>query len=321
MLAGGARRSLPERFRAHADSLTRGRRSPLSAELMRRAAADLEADGVVARLLAGIDTPPGSVPQLRLLAALHHLVLAGRAPDLAAFYPSAGGTIPPEGAWSAAEPTLTEHFAWIKNRLTLSVQTNEPGRSTVLYAALLWLVGLYRLPVRLLEIGASAGLNLIPDRYCYFAAGRALGDPSSAVAFHEPWEPATAIALGAAGGAPEIVRRAGCDRHPLHPRDPEDRTTLLSYIWPDELERIERMRAALAVAADSPPQVDRDAASQWLGPALAERGAHELTVIWQSVFRQYVNEQEWTAIGRAVEEAAGRASRGAPGLADHGAGT
>jgi hypothetical protein len=96
-----ARASLADRFRRHADALARGGRSPLCIELMRGAAADLDRGGVVADLFAGIASPPGSVPALRLLAALHRLVLAGSAPRLAAHYPSAGGTRPPAGAWGA----------------------------------------------------------------------------------------------------------------------------------------------------------------------------------------------------------------------------
>src|SRR3954452_7900816 len=79
-------RSLAERFRRHADALIHDGRSPLSAALMHGAADDLDASGTVARLFVGVPALPGSVPQLRLLAALHHLVLSGRAPKLARFY-------------------------------------------------------------------------------------------------------------------------------------------------------------------------------------------------------------------------------------------
>ena len=69
---------------------------------MRAAADDIAAGGRVADLFASVPNPSGSLPALRLLAALHHLVLAGRAPELAAFYPSAGGTRAPADAWPAA---------------------------------------------------------------------------------------------------------------------------------------------------------------------------------------------------------------------------
>jgi hypothetical protein len=268
------------------------------------AADDLEAQGRVSKLFATIATPPGSVPQLRLLGALHQLVLDGRAPDLAQFYPSAGGARSAERVWPVAEGVITDHFDWIQARLERTVQTNEPGRSTVLYPALLWLSQRYRLPIRLLEIGASAGLNLLVDRYCYTVDGQELGDPDSPVRFSDPWRPGPEGAAEMASGL-NIVFRAGCDQHPLDPRDPDDRTTLLSYIWPDEIERFHRNLAALELASASPARVDVAGAEQWLPGALAGRNDTELTVIWQSVFRQYVDAEDWAAIEAAVDRAAG----------------
>jgi hypothetical protein len=296
--------SLADRFRRHADALVRDERSPLSAQLMYGAAADLDAEGVIGTLFTDVPTPPGSVPQLRLLAALHHLVLAGRAPALAACYPSAGGELPPREVWPAALQTIEEHFVWLERRLHRTVQTNEPGRAAVLFAALLWLSDRYALPIRLLEIGASAGLNLLPDRCCYLVDGAELGDSSSPVRFQEPWRPGPAIDVAAAARRLQIVARAGCDRQPLDPRDPGDRLTLLSYIWPDEPERMQRMRAALDLAAKSPVSVTGQPASQWLPSALAKSRRGELTVIWQSIFRQYVDPDEWAAIEEVVRPAA-----------------
>lgn len=300
-----AGQSLADRFRCHADALRRSDRSPLCVRLMDDAAAEIDAGGLTAGLFSGVPTPPGSVPQLRLLAALHHLVLAGRAPDLAAFYPSVGGGLSPEGVWSAAVATIEAQFDWIRMRLQRTVQTNEPGRSAVLFAALLWLTDRYRQPIRLLEIGASAGLNLIPDRYCYVVAGDRLGDPCSPVRFDEPWQPGPAIDARTATRQLRIVARAGCDEHPLDPRDPDDRLTLLSYIWPDELSRIDRMKAALVLAAGSPVPLVAQPASQWLEGALAGAEDGELTVIWQSIFRQYVSPDEWAAIEQAVRHTDG----------------
>ena len=301
--ARSGERSLPERFRRHADALVRDGRSPLSAALMYAAADDLEAGGTLAPLFEPVPTPPGSVPQLRLLGALHHLVLDGRAPELAEFYPSAGGTGEPPEAWPAARTTIERHFHRIQGRLRHTVQTNEPGRSTVLYAALLWLTERYGLPVRLLEIGASAGLNLQCDQYAYRVAGAALGDAESPVRFHEPWKSGPPLDAPAAAAALQITHRAGCDHHPLDAAIAEDRTTLLSYVWPDELERFERSVAALELAAAGPVAVQPAEAGEWLPGALRTRGADELTVIWQSVFRQYVPPPAWQAIEDAVGDA------------------
>lgn len=295
--------SLSARFRRHADALIRDGRSRLCAQLMYDAASDIEAGGLTARMFSDVPAPPGSVPQLRLLAALHHLVLAGRAPELAAFYPSAGGELALSGVWSTALATIEANFEWIHQRLARTVQTNEPGRSSVLYAALLWLVDRYGLPIRLLEIGASAGLNLIPDRYSYLVGGAELGDQSSPVRFEEPWQRRPAIDVHTAANQLRLEARGGCDRRPLDPRDGEDRLTLLSYIWPDELERIARMRAALELLAADPVPITAQPASQWLEEALAQPSLGTLTVIWQSLFRQYVDRSEWTAIEHAIRAA------------------
>jgi len=224
-------RSLADRFRRHAESLTRSNRSPLYIQLMRAAADDIDREGPVTRLFADIPVPPGSVPQLRLLGALHYLVLSGQAPGLAEFYPSAGGSRPPDGAWPAAQTTIDEHFEQIRSRLHRTVQTNEPGRSPVLFVGLLWLADRHRRPIRLLELGASAGLNLLADRYAYQVSGHVLGDPASPLRFVDPWTPPPPIDLNAAAAGLRITARAGCDPAPLDPTNKDDRVTLLSYIW------------------------------------------------------------------------------------------
>jgi hypothetical protein len=292
---------LSARFRRHADALVRSGRSPLYNRLMRSAADDIDAGGVVARLFAGISTPRGSVPQLRLVGALHYLVLAGQAPALAAFYPSAGGAQPVDGVWPVAEAAMEEQFDLVRARLHRTVQTNEPGRSAVLFAGLLWLTDRHRRPIRLLEIGASAGLNLIADRYSYLVGGRDLGDPESPLRFVDPWTPPPPIDLEATASALRIVARAGCDLSPLDPTHAEDQLTLLSYIWPDELHRIDRMRAALAVAGRDRVPVAVRRASEWLPEAMDAGSDDELTVVWHSVMRQYVDSEEWDAIERALE--------------------
>lgn len=298
-----AAESLAARLRRHAGSLERSGRSPLYVSLMRAAAGDIERGGVVAELFDSVPVPPGSVPALRLLAALHQLVLTGRAPRLAAFYPSAGGAEPPALAWPAAEETLRGRFDWVRERLAVTVQTNEPGRAAVLFAALLWLSERHRLPIRLLEVGASAGLNLLVDRFCYVIAGEALGDPGSPVRFVEPWSPAPPIDAPAAARRLRIAERGGCDVAPLDASDAEARTTLLSYIWPDELERFRRTCAALGLAAALRPPVAHAAAGAWLPDMLARTGAGELTVVWHSLVRQYAGDDEWDSLERAFAAA------------------
>jgi hypothetical protein len=299
--------SIAVRMRRHQRGMARSGRSPLYVALVAAAADDWDAGGIVRELFDGIDVPRGSVPALRLMAALHELALTGREPELSAFYPSAGGTRSPERAWPAAREALRRNADWIKPRLRRTVQTNEPGRSAVLYPVLLWLTARYARRLRLLEIGASAGLNLICDRYRYDADGTALGDPRSPVRFRQPWQPGPPIDLAAADAQLRIGYREGCDPNPLDPSNPDDQRRLTSYIWPDERERLARLAAALSVAAPRPPMVVRAAAIDWLPDALARRREGELTVVWHSIIRQYVDPDEWRRLADAYAAALAQA--------------
>ena len=114
------------------------------------------------------------------------------------------------------------------------------------------------------------------------------------------------------------MARGGCDVSPLDPTRPDDQLTLLSYIWPDELDRVQRLRAALSVAARDPVPIAAQPASEWLPGVLDARSDDELTVVWHSVMRQYVEPDEWAAIERALDEHPGvlRLSM-EPNLEDH----
>lgn len=270
---------------------------------MRGAAADLDRGGVVAQLFAGLPAAPGSVPALRLMAALHRLVLVGGAPELAAHYPSAGGSRSPHEAWPPAAAALRDHFDEIRARLGLTVQTNEPGRAAALYGGLLWLHERHGLPIRLLEVGASGGLNLLADRFAYRVAGATLGEGGSPLTFDKPWVGSPVPDPALTARAMRVTDRAGCDIAPLDLESAEDRLTLRSYLWPDEPDRLARVDAALAVAARHPPQVVACPAERWLTQMLAAPRGGVLTVIWQSVVRQYVSADSWATIERAIQAA------------------
>jgi hypothetical protein len=125
----------------------------------------------------------------------------------------------------------------------------------------------------------------------------------------EPWTRCPAGDMFGAAARLRIIGREGCDLAPLDPRDPEARLTVLSYIWPDENARLERTLAALELAAAHPPRVAPRSAEEWLPGSLAASEAGQLTVVWQSVVRQYTDKDVWTA----TEAAFDRALRDAPG--------
>lgn len=132
-----------------------------------------------------------------------------------------------------------------------SLQTNEPQRCAALLPALSRIPG----PIALLEIGASAGLCLYPDRYSYRyrgAAGEVRLDPADG-----PSEVVLECAVRGERmpqvGVPEIVWRAGIDLAPLSPEAPDTVQWLTRLVWPGETGREDRIRAALRIAASDPP--------------------------------------------------------------------
>src|SRR5205085_9786921 len=153
---------------------------------------------------------------LRFMAAVHRLVLLGEAPGLAEFYPSAGGNRPAAEAWPAFEAMLEEHAEELIAGVARPCQTNEVGRSAALILGFLEVARWTPLPMRLLELGASAGLNLRWDHYRYEAAGRSWGDPASPVVLKDRYEePVPALE-----GKPVVAERRGCDASPLDPTTP-----------------------------------------------------------------------------------------------------
>jgi hypothetical protein len=303
---------LPTRFRAHAQVMQRHGRSPLSVALMQGAADDLEAGGIVAALYTGVPLPAGQAPALRLLAALHRKVLSGEAPDLARFYPSAGGNEPPGGAWPVAEATLRTHAAEFAVVLRRGVQTNEPGRAAVLFGVLLWIAERYRRPVRLLEIGASAGLNLLAEDYAYRSNGALLGDRHSALVFEGPWVGTPVDDPADSEQHLTLLERRGCDIAPIDATSADGQLALLSYIWPDEPKRLARMRAALLVAAEHPPVVEDAPAGAWLRTVLDDPQRATVQLIWQSVFAQYLSSGDRDDLTAIVHAAGARATPDVP---------
>ena len=300
---------LPRRLRAQAEQCDL-HGSPLTAAILYGAADDYDAGGPTADLLRPhADDPSGSVPSLRLAGALHRLVLERRAPELALHYPSVGGTAGTDGVWPAARRAIEEHLDELRADVRRPVQTNEVGRSAALFGGLLHVAAQTRKPVRLLELGASAGLNLLVDRFAYDVAdGLVLGDPLSPVRLERPWHGAFPPYA-----APfSVVARAGCDPSPLDPRSEADRLTLTSYVWPDQVERFERLRGALRIAERHGVPVEQLPASAFLSRELAQPQPGVATVVWHSVVRQYLDPDERASVRSLVDEAGSRATADAP---------
>ena len=188
------------------------------------------------------------------------------------------------------------------------VQTNEPGRSAALLGGFLEVARQTGLPLRLLEVGASAGLNLRWDRYFYTAPGGSWGDPDSPVRF----DPAFAEGTPPLDVLPQIAERRGCDTDPLDAASPDDRLTLLSYVWPDQEQRVAQLRAALEVAAEMPVEIDRNEAPSGSSNNSANARPGVTTVVFHSVVLPYLGEQGVADLKRTIEQAGARATDDAP---------
>lgn len=282
--------------------------SPLYGRILAGVVDDLQAGGVTAGLLTGRgDDPLGSALTLRFLGAVHRIVLDGRVPGLAAHYPSAGGR--PDGdPVPAFLETVRRHTDEVGRRMEDGVQTNEVGRAAVLVGGYAAVARRTRLPLRVLEVGASAGLNLRWDHFAYDTGRGMAGDPDSPVRFSGVWE----------GEPPElpptfaVAERAGCDRNPLDATTPEGRLTLMSYVWPDQIERFQRLEAAIEVARRVPATVERADAAEWAAARLAQPTPGVATVVVHSIVLQYLPAESRRRFRDALTEAGERASGGAP---------
>jgi D-aspartate ligase len=284
--------------------------SPLYGTLLERVADDVEAQGPCWRLLA--ERPPSGVGQsdplsVRLMGAMHRLVLEGAAPELARFYPSVGGTNSGD-PWPAFVETVETHHDRIVKLLDRPVQTNEVARCSALLSGFLMVTRETGLPLRLLELGSSAGLLLRWPEYYYVEGELRWGDPGSPVRL----EGAYAAGHPSFEGAATVAERRGCDAAPLDPGSAEDRLTLMSFVWADEAWRFELLKAALDIAQRDPIAVEKADAVDWLEARLAEPAPGMATVVFHSLFIHFLDEKRRARLEAALETAGRRATGQAP---------
>jgi len=299
---------LARRLRTQARACA-GLGSPLYAELMARAAADVEARGPVFDVLAGHEDDPGEhAIALRLFAGLHRVVLEGGAPDVATHFPSAGGDADADAAWPAVLDAVRDNASRLRTGLGSPPQTNEVGRSAALLVGFHTVAAETARPLRLLEVGTSAGLNLRWDRYRYDVGAAPVGDLHSPVRFPSSWFEG----VWSLPRAVEVGERRGCDAAPIDPGREDDRLRLLSYVWPDQRARFERLTGALEVARGVPVTVDAADACDWLETRLSEPADGAATVVFHSIFVQYLTVERRRRLLAAIEEAGRRAGRADP---------
>jgi hypothetical protein len=246
--------------------------------ILRRMADDVRADGPCLAALEPHMPRSRTLAPLLLLAAIHRMVLEGQLPEASRFYPSAGGHADVDALW----PHLLD--AVPRAVLPPCVQTNEVERSRALLPGFVALARHTGLPLRLLEIGASAGLNLRWDHF-----------------------PFLEIPTGV-----RVAERRGCDLSPIDPTLDESRGALLCFVWPDQTDRMKLLAEAIAIARRVPAAVDRADAVDWLRMQLATGRPGVVTVVYHSVVLPYLTEEGRENVRRLIEDAGSRATAEAP---------
>lgn len=291
--------------------------APLTAALMAAAKTDFDAGGFVNFLLSGWPgNPVDDALPLRLAGFLHFQALSGAAPELARFYASCGGRFEAgheAEIWQLAHTQLQQNENAVRQFLRHAPQTNETGRAAVLLAGFSEISRMTDLPLRLREIGSSAGLNLLFDSYDYKMGATAWGSGQSALKIESDWQ-----------GTPpplqpeiEITDRRGCDLFPVDLKTTNGRLQLQSYIWGDMTQRRSRLLQALQVAdevlaAGMLPEIDRVDAARWVASQVMQRPSGQTTVLFHSITWQYLDIAQRMAIEAAMEQAGETATPQSP---------
>jgi hypothetical protein len=282
-----------------------GNGSPFTARALEAAWADRERGGALAQLLpdwpgdAGADAVP-----LRVAGALHALALSGRDATLAAAYAAFDSAALP----AAVAGAIGRHGDVVADYLAVAPQTNEIGRSAALLGGFATITRATGLPLATFEIGASAGLNLLWHRLRYELGSTTWGDAASPVPIRAEWQ-------GAPPALPDridVVSQAACDVAPIDLQADGAALRLLSYVWPDQHERLARLRAAMALAQASALRVQTSDALPWVQRVLATPREGVATVLYHSVMWHYMPPATRDALRTVIDAAGARATARAP---------
>ncbi len=288
-------RRLSQAFVEYADEAARGG-EPLYAALSTAISGDREMLGLANR--ARIGQP---VPNL-LFASVHYLLLKGAQDALREYYPNlAESPLPSEDAFQAFRAFCLAHReavqALLRDRL---VQTNEVRRSAMLVPAFEVVARTHgRTPLALVELGASAGLNLLWDRYAFdYGGGRTCGRPGSSVRI--ACEPRGGLFPPLPSEPLRVAFRLGVDLNPVDLRDPDAILWLQALTRPSETGRRELLEEAAALARDNPPKVVRGDAIGSLEPVLSEAPPETVLCVFHSYFANQIGEPNRRRLAEAL---------------------
>ncbi len=243
---------------------------------------------------------------LRLAGGFHHLLLSG---DEGRLVPVYRAEVTEQSEVDAIVAAVTaDHDARLRPWLDGPPQTNEAGRSASFMAGLLWLSDKVGSRFELNELGASAGINTMMERYHYDLGGVTAGPENSPMQIKPQWRgPLPPIA------PVEIVSIQGCDQAPVDLSDSDAALRVKSYVWPENSGRLERMDAAIALASENRPDVAQADALDWVVKRFATRqDAGVVRVINHSIVWQYIPDDRRKRISEAIEAKGREASTERP---------
>ena len=235
----------------------------------------------------GDPSSQGDALPLRVCGALHSLARSKLEPELIELYPNAAHQTLPnqDDLWRVVQGVLERNSQHFENYLATAPQTNEVGRSAVLMCGFLEIATRFDLPLHLYEIGSSAGLNLIADRYRYRFGHVEWGDPHAELVMQPQWQ----------GPAPpvdahlRVAQRRGCDVAPLDITGAAEQARLVSYVWADQTDRLQRLEAAIKTALRHRPSLERMEAADWVEQRIpaASVGPGQVRVLFHSIVWRY----------------------------------
>jgi hypothetical protein len=254
--------------------------SPFMGQLMRlfsdRIATSPPVNQLISKWIGQPDVTEGVLP-LRIAGALHALVLLRKDAGLDAVYPPHAAS--PDDLWSAVAAAFTAHSDFILTWLNSPPQTNEIRRSAAIWAAAQVVSNHFDMPLSVMELGASAGLNLLFDHYRVETPHFSSLTKDPILTVHPDWR----------GGHPaprgiSVHARAGVDLIALDPQNADHMLRLRAYTWPDQAERLERLTIA---APHQVTPIDQGDAADWLGAQLAKHADGSVRFVFSTVAWQY----------------------------------
>ena len=281
--------------------------APITARVVTAQRAILDGDNLCGEYMRDWrDVRRDDAMPLRLAGGFHYLHLTGADPRLGGVY--RGEVTAQADVDAILLAVLHDHDAQLLSWFDGPPQTNEAGRSAGIMAGLLWLAPRLGPRFALHEIGASAGINTMMDRFAFDLGGVKAGQADSVMSLVPEWR----------GPPPPDERVAitaitGCDIAPLDLRDPFAALLLKSYVWADAVQRMARIDAAVALAKERPPALDRADAASWVEAWLATpQETGETRVLYHSIVWQYLPQQTQARIETAVAAAGAAATAERP---------